>query len=111
MDILSFITLGTTSILGIDLISRSVAKDDSYQAFHSVIRGNAPCSGHSECDAIITGNGKVSASPQLDANDIDAALIHEAAIGKIAGEQILKLKTFGLTEEQAEERIIRGFLK
>ena len=95
----------------VDLISRSVAKDDSYQAFHSVIRGNAPCSGHSECDAIITGNGKVSASPQLDANDIDAALIHEAAIGKIAGEQILKLKTFGLTEEQAEERIIRGFLK
>ena len=95
----------------VDLISRSVARDNSRQSYHSVIRGNAPCSGHSECDAIITGNGKVSASPQLDANCLDAALIHEAAIGKIAGEQLLKLRTFGLTEEEAEERIIRGFLK
>ena len=95
----------------VDLISRSVAKDDSYQAFRSVIRGNAACSGHSECDAIITGHGRVSASPQLDANSLDAALIHEAAIGRIAGEQLLKLRTFGLTEEEAEEKIIQGFLK
>ena len=95
----------------IDLISRSVAKDDSHQSYHSVIKGNARCTGHSECDAIITGHGTVSATPQLDANCIDASLIHEAAIGKIAGEQLLKLRTFGLTEEEAEERIIQGFLK
>lgn len=95
----------------VDLVSRSVAKDDSHQSYHSIIAGNAPCSGHSECDAIITGHGTVSASPQLDANDEDAALIHEAAIGKIAGEQILKLRTFGLTEEEAEEQIIQGFLR
>ena len=95
----------------VDLISRSVAKDDSFQDFRSVIHGNAPCSGHSECDAIITGNGRVSASPQLDAACIDASLIHEAAIGKIAGEQLLKLRTFGLTEEEAEARIIEGFLR
>ena len=95
----------------VDLISRSVAKDGSHQTFHSVIRGNAACTGHSECDAIITGDATVSASPQLDANCLDAALIHEAAIGKIAGEQLLKLRTFGLTEEEAEERIIQGFLR
>ncbi len=95
----------------VDLISRSVAKDESHQSYRSVIKGNAPCTGHSECDAIITGHGTVSASPQLDANHIDASLIHEAAIGKIAGEQLLKLKTFGLTEEQAEEEIIKGFLR
>ena len=95
----------------VDLISRSVAKDDSFQEFRSVIHGNAPCSGHSECDAIITGNGRASASPQLDAACIDASLIHEAAIGKIAGEQLLKLRTFGLTEEEAEARIIEGFLR
>ena len=95
----------------VDLISRSVARDESHQSYRSVIKGNAPCTGHSECDAIITGHGTVSASPQLDANHIDASLIHEAAIGKIAGEQLLKLKTFGLTEEQAEEEIIKGFLR
>ena len=95
----------------VDLVSRSVARDESHQAFHSVIRGNARCTGHSECDAIITEHGTVSATPQLDANDIEASLIHEAAIGKIAGEQLLKLCTFGLTEEEAEEKIIQGFLK
>ena len=95
----------------VDLVSRSVAKDESHQDFKAVIVGNASCTGHSECDAIITGHGTVSATPQLDANNIDAALIHEAAIGKIAGEELLKLRTFGLTEEEAEERIIRGFLR
>ena len=95
----------------VDLISRSVAKDESHQSYHSVIKGNARCTGHSECDAIITGHGTVSATPQLDANDIDASLIHEAAIGKIAGEQLLKLRTFGLTEEEAEKEIIKGFLR
>lgn len=95
----------------VDLVSRSVARDSSHQALHSVVRGNAKCTGHSECDAIITENGTVSATPQLDANNIEASLIHEAAIGKIAGEQLLKLCTLGLTEEEAEERIIQGFLK
>ena len=95
---------------GVDLISRSVAKDNSHQAYHSVIVGNAPCTGHSECDAIISENGKVDAAPELHARDNDAALIHEAAIGKIAGEQILKLRTLGMTEEEAEATIIDGFL-
>lgn len=93
-----------------DLISRSVAKDNSHQEFRSVIKGNARCTGHSECDAILVGNGTVSAAPELFAGNIDAALIHEAAIGKIAGEQILKLRTLGLTEAEAEEKIIEGFL-
>lgn len=95
----------------VDIVSRSVAKDESHQDFKAVIYGNAKCSGHSECDAIITGHGTVSATPQLDANNLDASLIHEAAIGKIAGEELLKLRTFGLTEEEAEERIIKGFLR
>ena len=94
-----------------DVISRSVAKDNSYQKFDSRITGNAPCSGHTECDAIIMDNAKILAVPQLEANDIDAALIHEAAIGKIAGDQIIKLMTLGLTEQEAEEQIINGFLK
>ena len=94
-----------------DVVSRSVAKDDSYQKFDSRIVGNAKCSGHTECDAIIMGNAKIVAVPQLEANNIDAALIHEAAIGKIAGEQIIKLMTLGLTEEEAEAQIVNGFLK
>lgn len=94
-----------------DVVSRSVAKDTSYQKFDSLISGNTPCSGHTECDAIIMDQAKILAVPQLEANDIDAALIHEAAIGKIAGEQIIKLMTLGLTEEEAEEHIISGFLK
>lgn len=94
-----------------DVVSRSVAKDDSYQKFDSQIVGNAKCSGHTECDAIIMGNAKIVAVPQLEANNIDAALIHEAAIGKIVGEQIIKLMTLGLTEEEAEAQIVNGFLK
>ena len=94
-----------------DVVSRSVAKDDSYQKFDSQIVGNAKCSGHTECDAIIMGNAKIVAVPQLEANNIDAAPIHEAAIGKIAGEQIIKLMTLGLTEEEAEAQIVNGFLK
>ncbi len=95
---------------GVDLISRSVAKDESYQEYHSKINGEARCVGHSECDAILVGNGKVNAAPELFAGDLDASLIHEAAIGKVAGEQILKLMTLGLTEEEAEQKIINGFL-
>lgn len=94
-----------------DVISRSVARDTSYQKFDSRITGNAPCSGHTECDAIIMDKARILAIPQLEANDLDAALIHEAAIGKIAGEQIIKLMTLGLTEEEAEEQIVNGFLK
>ena len=93
-----------------NLISRSVAKDHSRQEFNSDIRGNAPCAGHSECDAIIMDQGWVGASPKLTAAHIDAALIHEAAIGKIAGEQLDKLMTLGLSREEAEEQIINGFL-
>ncbi|HJB07964.1 MAG TPA: SufD family Fe-S cluster assembly protein [Candidatus Enterocloster faecavium] len=94
-----------------DLVSRSVAREESVQTFRSKINGNAKCSGHSECDAIIMDDAKIIAVPGLVANDIDAALIHEAAIGKIAGEQIIKLMTLGLTEQEAEEQIISGFLK
>ncbi len=94
-----------------DLVSRSVAKDESFQRFDSLIIGNARCMGHTECDAIIMGDARIQAIPQLEANNIDAALIHEAAIGKIAGEQIIKLMTLGLTEEEAEAQIIDGFLK
>ena len=95
----------------VDLISRSVAKGNSYQEFNSKINGETKCKGHSECDAILVDNGMVSASPSLVASDIDAELIHEAAIGKIAGEQILKLQSLGLTKEEAEQKIISGFLK
>ncbi|MGN0708595.1 MAG: SufB/SufD family protein [Faecalibacterium sp.] len=94
-----------------DVVSRSVAKENSYQKFDSRITGNAPCTGHTECDAIIMDKARILAIPQLEANDLDAALIHEAAIGKIAGDQIIKLMTLGLTEAEAEEQIINGFLK
>ena len=96
---------------GVDLVSRSVAKGNSYQEFHSIIKGNCRCTGHSECDAILVGHGRVNAVPELYAGDLDASLIHEAAIGKIAGEQIIKLRTLGLTEEEAEQKIINGFLR
>ena len=94
-----------------NVISRSVAKDSSHQLFISRINGNAECTGHTECDAIIMDNASVRAVPEITANCIDASLIHEAAIGKIAGEQLTKLMTLGLTEKEAEEQIINGFLK
>ena len=96
---------------GANVVSRSVAKDHSRQKFLSKICGNNRCNGHTECDAIIMDAASVSAIPELTANHIDASLIHEAAIGKIAGEQIIKLMTFGLTEAEAEEQIINGFLR
>ena len=95
----------------VNLISRSVAKENSRQLFKSRIIGNSRCQGHSECDAIIMDQASVSAIPELTANNIDANLIHEAAIGKIAGEQMIKLMTLGLTEKEAEEQIVNGFLK
>lgn len=93
-----------------DVISRSVAAGNSRQHFVSTMNGNAPCHGHTECDAIIMDKASVTAAPCLSANDIDAELIHEAAIGKIAGEQLIKLMTLGLSEKEAEEQIIKGFL-
>lgn len=94
-----------------DVVSRSVAKDTSYQKFDAKIVGNAACNGHTECDSIIMDDGKILAVPGLEANNVDAALVHEAAIGKIAGDQLIKLMTLGLTEEEAEEQIVNGFLK
>ena len=94
-----------------NVVSRSVAKDVSKQEFISHINGNCACAGHSECDAIIMDHASVIASPALTANNVDASLIHEAAIGKIAGEQLIKLMTLGLTEKEAEDQIVNGFLK
>ena len=93
------------------VVSRSVAQDDSVQIFYPRVEGNEPCFGHVACDAIIMGNAKVKAIPEITCNHVDAGLVHEAAIGKIAGEQILKLMTLGLTAEEAEEKILEGFLR
>ncbi|MBQ8830474.1 MAG: SufD family Fe-S cluster assembly protein [Oscillospiraceae bacterium] len=93
------------------VVSRSVAKEKSKQLFTSRIDGNNLCSGRSECDAIIMDDAVVSAIPEINANHPDASLVHEAAIGRIAGEQLIKLMTLGLTEKEAEEQIINGFLK
>lgn len=94
-----------------DVVSRSVARDNSYQKLDLCILGNAACSGHTECDSIIMDNGRILAVPSLEANSVEAMLVHEAAIGKIAGDQLTKLMTLGLTEQEAEEQIINGFLK
>ena len=94
-----------------NVISRAVAKENSKQIFLAKINGNNQCAGHSECDAIIMDDAKISAIPEISANHPDAALIHEAAIGKIAGEQIIKLMSLGLTESEAEEQIVNGFLR
>ena len=94
-----------------DVVSRSVAKEKSFQKLDLCIIGNAACHGHTECDSIIMDEGKILAVPSLEANNVDATLVHEAAIGKIAGEQLIKLMTLGLTEKEAEEQIINGFLK
>lgn len=96
---------------GAHVVSRSVAKDQSRQLFLSKVNGNNRCSGHTECDAIIMDDASVAALPQVTANHVEASLIHEAAIGKIAGEQLTKLMTLGLTEKEAEEQIVNGFLK
>ena len=93
------------------VVSRSVAQDESVQVFYPKVEGNAHCFGHVQCDSIIMGSAKVSSIPAIVANDMDAQLIHEAAIGKIAGDQILKLMTLGLTEEEAEQKILDGFLR
>ena len=91
--------------------SRSVARGDSRQIFYPAINGNAECFGHVQCDSIIMDRATVRSIPEICANDVDARLIHEAAIGRIAGDQILKLQTLGLDAEEAEERILAGLLK
>lgn len=95
---------------GVHVVSRSVAKDNSHQKITTLVNGNAECNGHTECDAIIMDSATVSAVPMINANVEAASLIHEAAIGKIAGEQLMKLMSLGLDEKQAEELIINGFL-
>ena len=92
------------------VISRSVAKNGSVQVFRPCVVGNAKCFGHVQCDSIIMDEAKIRSVPEIAANDLDAQLIHEAAIGRIAGDQLLKLETLGLTEEEAEDRILKGFL-
>ena len=94
-----------------DVVSRGVAKDKSYQKLDLRIVGNAACHGHTECDSIIMDEGRILAVPSLEANNVDAMLVQEAAIGKIAGDQLIKLMTLGLTEKEAEEQIVNGFLK
>ena len=93
------------------VISRSVAQERSRQTFYPKMTGNAKCFGHVQCDSIIMDDARISSIPAIVANSTEAELIHEAAIGKIAGEQLMKLMTFGLTEKEAEEKIINGFLK
>ncbi|MEG0440752.1 MAG: SufD family Fe-S cluster assembly protein [Oscillospiraceae bacterium] len=93
------------------VISRSVAQNDSQQIFYPRVVGETKCFGHVQCDAIIMDNAKIKAIPAITANHMDAQLIHEAAIGRIAGDQIMKLMTLGLTEKEAEEKILDGFLQ
>ena len=92
------------------VISRSVGQDESVQVFYPRVVGNAPCFGHVQCDSIIMGQAKIRSIPEIAANHPEAQLIHEAAIGKIAGDQLLKLETLGLTAEEAEDTILKGFL-
>ncbi|WP_442951235.1 SufB/SufD family protein [Oscillibacter sp.] len=92
------------------VISRSVAQDRSEQVFYPRMVGNAQCFGHVQCDSIIMGTAKIKSIPAITANCTEAQLVHEAAIGKIAGDQLLKLETLGLTEEEAEDCILKGFL-
>ncbi len=95
----------------VEVISRSVAKDNSYQNFYSKIKGKNACFGHVSCDGILVDNARIDSTPKIVCENVEATLIHEAAIGKIAGEQLTKLMTLGLTEQEAEDLIIKGFLK
>ena len=92
------------------IISRSVAKGESRQVFHPKAVGSAKCSAHVQCDSIIMDQAEVSSIPEINAKHLDAAIIHEAAIGRINDEQLVKLRTLGLTEEEAEAVIIDNFL-
>ena len=94
----------------VDVSSRSVAKDRSSQKFVSRVVGKNECFGHVECDGILIDNAKITSCPQIVAHSVDSTLIHEAAIGKIAGDQLTKLMSLGLTREQAEKEIINSFM-
>ena len=93
------------------ITSRSVASDNSFQKFDSKIVGNNSCFGHIECDGLLSGNARIVSIPQIDAKNSNAQLVHEATIGKIANEQLIKLSTLGLSEKEAEELIIKAYLK
>lgn len=95
----------------VQIVSRSVGKDTSVQVFHPIAIGNAKCRAHVQCDSILMGNAKISSIPEIAANHVDAQIVHEAAIGKINNDQLMKLQTFGLTSEEAENVIVEGFLK
>ena len=95
----------------VEVVSRSVAKDSSYQNFYSKVKGKNACFGHVSCDGILVDNARIDSTPKIVCENVEATLIHEAAIGKIAGEQLTKLMTLGLTEQEAEDLIIKGFLK
>ena len=95
----------------VEVVSRSVAKDKSYQNFYSKVKGKNRCFGHVSCDGILVDNARIDSTPQIVCENVEATLVHEAAIGKIAGEQLTKLMTMGLTEQEAEDLIIKGFLK
>ena len=94
----------------VEVVSRSVAKNSSSQKFISKVYGQNECFGHVECDGIVVDNAKIESTPQIVCENINASLVHEAAIGKIAGDQIIKLQTLGLSKEEAENEIIKGFL-
>ena len=95
---------------GVEVVSHSVARDNSYQEFKSNIIGKNECFGHVECDGILLDNARITSLPMIDAVDKNSSLVHEAAIGKIAGDELIKLMTLGLTQKEAEEIIIEGFL-
>ena len=94
----------------VDVVSRSVARDNSYQSFISDVIGKNRCFGHVECDGILLDNARILSTPKIDAKSPEASLVHEAAVGKIAGDQLIKLMTLGLSEKEAEDTIIKGFL-
>jgi len=93
------------------IISRSVGRDNSRQIFYPRVVGLNRCRGHVQCDSIIMHKAQISSTPEIAANHAEAQLVHEAAIGKIAGEQLIKLMSLGLSESEAEETILKGFLK
>ncbi|NLN88072.1 MAG: SufD family Fe-S cluster assembly protein [Syntrophomonadaceae bacterium] len=93
------------------VLSRAVAQGDSYQLFKAALIGRDACQGHVECDAILMDNARIRSVPEIQAEDAEAVLTHEAAIGKIAGEQLIKLMSLGLGESEAIDTILEGFLR
>ncbi len=94
----------------VEVVSHSVARNLSYQEFKSNLIGENECFGHVECDGILLDNARIISIPKIDAKNNNSSLVHEAAIGKIAGDELIKLMTLGLSEQEAEDLIIKGFL-